>query len=59
MKNNQTTVEGVNSCKVIYEDLKNCDFEMPLVESLYRVLYCNALPSEEIKALMLRPLKQE
>ena len=59
LKNNKTTVEGINSCKVIYEDLKNCDFEMPLVESLYRVLYENALPSEEIKTLMLRPLKQE
>ena len=56
---NKTTVEGVNSCKVIYEDLKNCDFEMPLVESIYRVLYENALPSEEIKTLMLRPLKAE
>lgn len=56
---NKTTVEGINSCKVIYEDLKNCDFEMPLVESLYRVLYEGALPSEEIKALMLRPLKTE
>lgn len=59
LKNNKTTVEGVNSCKVIYEDLKNCDFEMPLVESLFRVLYEGALPSEEIKTLMLRPLKVE
>ena len=59
LANNKNTVEGVNSCKVIYEDLKNCSFEMPLVEALYRILYCNAVPSEEIQNLMLRPLKQE
>ena len=59
LANNKTTVEGVNSCKVIYEDLANCNFEMPLVEALYRILSCNAVPSEEIKNLMLRPLKQE
>ncbi len=59
LANNNTTVEGVNSCKVIYEDLANCNFEMPLVEALYRILYCDAVPSEEIKNLMLRPLKQE
>ena len=59
LASNKNTVEGVNSCKVIYEDLANCDFEMPLVEALYRILYCDAVPSEEIKNLMLRPLKQE
>ncbi|MDO4543279.1 MAG: NAD(P)H-dependent glycerol-3-phosphate dehydrogenase [Clostridia bacterium] len=59
MKNNKKTVEGIYSCKVIYDELKNYSFEMPLVESMYEVLFCNRTPSEAIKELMERPLKTE
>ena len=59
LANNQTTVEGVHSCKSVYEDAKNSDIEMPIVESVYRVLFCNAKPSEEIAHIMNRPLKSE
>jgi len=58
-KNNNKTVEGIYSCKVIYDDLKNYGFEMPLVNSLYNVLYLGVKPSVAIKELMERPLKEE
>lgn len=58
-KNNKKTVEGIYSCKVIHEDLQSYPFEMPLVKSMYDVLYCHRLPSVTIKELMDRPLKTE
>lgn len=58
-KNNTKTVEGIYSCKVIHEDLKNYDFEMPIVNGLYKVLYEGSKPSVIIKELMERPLKRE
>lgn len=61
MQNNHKTVEGVRTCKVMYEDLKAHypDIEMPITEAIYRVLYEDAKPSEVIASLMLRDLKQE
>ena len=61
LRENRMTVEGINSCKVIYEDLKKAgtDMELPIVEALYRVLYEGKRPSDEIAALMMRPLKAE
>lgn len=59
LRNNTATVEGIYSCKAVYEDLKNYDFEMPIVEALYRVLYEGEIPSKAIKELMERPLKSE
>ncbi|MDD3400956.1 MAG: NAD(P)-dependent glycerol-3-phosphate dehydrogenase [Eubacteriales bacterium] len=58
-KNNHKTVEGIYSCKVIYEDSKRYGFEMPLVKSMYEILYNNRVPSDSIKELMDRPLKVE
>lgn len=62
MKNNKKTVEGIRTCKVIYEDLMENYYpsiEMPIVDALYSVLYCGVKPSEAIQTLMLRELKQE
>ena len=59
LASNQATVEGVHSCKSVFEDAKNSNIEMPIVESVYRVLFCKAKPSEEIAHLMNRPLKAE
>lgn len=61
LRENRMTVEGINSCKVIYEDLKKAGggMELPIVEALYRVLYEGKRPSDEIAALMMRPLKAE
>ena len=55
----KSTVEGVNSCKSVYEDAEKHGIEMPIVGAVYRVLFCGAKPSEEIYAIMHRPLKSE
>lgn len=61
MQNNKKTVEGIRTCKVIYEDLRTNypDMEMPIVEAIYAVLYRGVKPSQAIQVLMLRELKQE
>lgn len=59
LKKINSTVEGVNSCKSVYEDAEKHGIEMPIVGAVYRVLFCNAKPSEEIYAIMHRPLKSE
>ncbi len=56
---NQKTVEGVYSCKVVYEDLANYDFEMPITSELYKILYENKRPSDALGDIMSRPLKDE
>lgn len=58
-KNNTKTVEGIYSCKVVYEDLENYDFEMPIITELYKILFENKKPSEALSDLMGRPLKAE
>lgn len=60
METNHATVEGIRSCEVIYNDLKNYkDLEMPITEAIYRVVYEGAIPSEVVRDLMLRDLKRE
>lgn len=59
LKNNDKTVEGIRTTKVIYEMSKEANIEMPIIEAIYRVLYEDSKPSELIKQLMLRPLKSE
>ena len=56
---NTKTVEGIYSCKVVYEDLANYDFELPIIQSLYEVLYEGKLPSDAIRELMDRPMGVE
>lgn len=61
MKNNRKTVEGIRTCKVIYEDYRENyrDMDMPIIEAIYAVLYRGVKPSQAIQVLMLRELKQE
>lgn len=58
---NKTTVEGIESCRAIYEDVhkNHPDISIPLVDTLYGVLFEGVMPSEGIAALMRRPLKTE
>ena len=58
---NKTTVEGIDSCRAIYEDVhkNHPDISMPLVDVLYGVLYEGIKPSDGIASLMSRPLKNE
>lgn len=59
LETNKKTVEGVRTAKIIHQlSLKN-GLELPIVNGIYKVLYENALPSEIVKMLMLRPLRSE
>ncbi len=54
-----TTVEGTNTLKEVYELAQKNDFEMPIVNSLYNVIYRNESIPNELKKLMERELKDE
>ena len=59
LETNKKTVEGIRTAKIIHQlSLKN-GLELPIVNGIYKVLYENALPSEIVKMLMLRPLRSE
>jgi glycerol-3-phosphate dehydrogenase (NAD(P)+) len=59
MDGKSTTVEGVHSCKSVHEDAAARGIEMPIVDSVYRVLFEGAEPKTEIQHLMSRALKAE
>jgi glycerol-3-phosphate dehydrogenase (NAD(P)+) len=59
LEENTKTVEGVFSCRVIAEDAKAIGVEMPLVQAVYDVLFSNQAPSEAVKQMMRRELKEE
>ena len=59
IKDSQATVEGVNSCKSVYEDAERCGIDMPIVRAVYRILFHSTKPSDELKDIMSRPLKSE
>ncbi len=60
LRDNKKTVEGVYSCKVIYEDYcANFDFELPIISSIYDILFNGKHPSEALSELMDRPLTAE
>lgn len=52
-------VEGAATAKAAYELAKKLDCEMPIAESLYKVLYENHDPVEAVQALMVRERKAE
>ncbi len=60
LRDNKKTVEGVYSCKVIHEDAENnYNFSMPIISSLYDILFNGKHPSEALNELMDRPLTEE
>ncbi len=60
LKNNKSTCEGIRTCKVVYLDAKNnVEVDVPIIEAIYRVLYNNCNPRDEIARLMERELKIE
>ena len=52
-------VEGIKSCKSVYELSKQYRVEMPIVDAAYNVLYNNMSAKEAVKALMTREKKEE
>jgi glycerol-3-phosphate dehydrogenase (NAD(P)+) len=59
LQENQKTCEGVHTCLYAYELAKQKNLDMPILESVYRVLYSNEKPSKCLKETMLRQLKSE
>ena len=53
------TVEGVHSCLTIYKDTAAMQLEMPIVASIYSILYEGKEPKTALELLMSRPLKNE
>lgn len=58
-KTNKRTVEGIFACKVVYEEAKKHNIDMPITNAVYGVLYEGKKPQDAIVALMKRDLKSE
>ena len=59
LKNNQITVEWITTIWVIEEIAQKYKLELPILHSLYLVIYKNAKPSEMLKKIMQRPFTKE
>lgn len=59
IEGNNATVEGIHSCKSVHDDAQKRGIEMPIVDSVYRILFEGAEPANEIAAIMGRKLKSE
>lgn len=57
--NNTKTVEGVKATKTIFEMSQARGISMPITEQVFNVLYKDLIPSDAVKRLMLRKLKEE
>lgn len=53
------TIESVDNIDVAYNLSKKYNIEMPIVESIYKVLYNGSSPKDEVVKLMTRELKSE
>ncbi len=51
--------EGVKTCKVVYHLAQKEKIEMPIIEAIYNVIYCELPVSKAIEILMTRELKKE
>ncbi|MDR1782030.1 MAG: NAD(P)-dependent glycerol-3-phosphate dehydrogenase [Bacilli bacterium] len=54
-----TTIEGVRSCKVIYEDAIKNGIDLPIIGECYNILFNDSDPITAIKNLMARKLVSE
>lgn len=55
----KTTVEGTNTLEEVYSLVERYNLDMPIVISLYNVIYKNKPLKEELNILMQRELKDE
>jgi glycerol-3-phosphate dehydrogenase (NAD(P)+) len=51
--------EGVKTAKSVYNLSRKLDVEMPICHEVYRILYEDLSPSEALRRLMTRDLKDE
>lgn len=59
LNHNKKTCEGVATCKYAYSLAMKKNIDMPIVQSVYRVLYLYERPSICLREVMLRKLKSE
>jgi glycerol-3-phosphate dehydrogenase (NAD(P)+) len=52
-------VEGVSTTKAAYELSRELNIEMPITETIYKVLYEDEKVENVIKQIMLREFKSE
>jgi glycerol-3-phosphate dehydrogenase (NAD(P)+) len=53
------TVEGYHTVRAVYQISKKLNLELPIMETVYRVLYQNLNPKEAVKILTNRQPKEE
>lgn len=59
LKKAKMVIEGIPTTKAYYDLSRNYKIELPIGEAIYRIIYENTDPMDEIKNLMLRQLKEE
>lgn len=59
LKENKTTAEGVKACELLIQRARKAKVEMPICESIYKVLYEGADLKSVMEDLMSRPLRSE
>ena len=52
-------IESIDNIKIVYELSKKYNVEMPIVNSVYNVLFGNLDPREAVTKLMTRGVKFE
>ena len=53
------TIEAIDNIETAYELSKKYNVEMPIVESVYDILFNNLKPQQAVTNLMTREAKQE
>ena len=53
------TIESIDNIEVAYKLAKIHNIEVPIINTVYRVLYDNLDPREAVTMLMTRDLKEE
>ncbi|MDD3725628.1 MAG: NAD(P)-dependent glycerol-3-phosphate dehydrogenase [Candidatus Ratteibacteria bacterium] len=59
LKENKMVIEGLFSTKTFYRLSRKMNIELPITESIYKIIYKNVSPEIEIKKLMTRRPKKE
>ncbi len=59
LETNTKTVEGLKTIQVVKYLSDKMNIELPIIDALYQIIYCQARPSQLISSLMTRPLKSE
>jgi glycerol-3-phosphate dehydrogenase (NAD(P)+) len=58
-KETREVIEGIYTLKSVYDLDASLAIELPIIFSLYRIVYEKAEPGRELLSLMLRPFKEE